>query len=341
MSGTVAVGGLAFRIEPPLCVVVALALDATVGEAPESIHPVALFGRAIAPLDRGWPTPRVVGVVLALLAPASVAIAAWWAVTTLQSLAGLILAALLLFSTISLRRLLASAREVIAVSETNIERARETIPALVGRNPASLSPGQLRSGAVESLAENLADGFVAPLSAFVLGSQLSLSVGVAAAVWVKAVNTLDSMLGYQAKPIGWASARLDDLVMWIPARLTAILVAAGGREPSALWRARRWQDSPPSPNSGWPMAALAAVLDVRLVKTGVYVLNPDAELPDVAGGNRAIRTIALAGALAGIVAVLLAGVRIVPDAVVSDVSHVVARDVSNAGSLLTAGVSTC
>ncbi|WP_136687297.1 adenosylcobinamide-phosphate synthase CbiB [Halorhabdus amylolytica] len=314
MSGGVAIAGLAFRVEPPLCVVVALALDATVGEVPESIHPVALFGRAIALLDREWPTPRLVGVLVAVLAPAGVAGLTSVTIASLPSFAGSILAALLLFSTISLRRLLVSAREVIDASETNIERAREAILALVGRDPTSLSPGQLRSGAVESLAENLADGFVAPLSAFVLGSQLSLSVGVAAAVWVKALNTLDSMLGYHGKPIGWASARLDDLVMWFPARLSAILIAVAARDPSAFRSARRWQDAPPSPNSGWPMATLGAVLDVRLEKPGVYVLNPDAELPDVDGAILAVRIVAIAGAIAGLVAVILASVRFTPNA---------------------------
>ncbi|WP_135663432.1 adenosylcobinamide-phosphate synthase CbiB [Halorhabdus rudnickae] len=333
MSTTVAIGGLAFRVEPPLCVLAALALDAAVGEAPESIHPVALFGRAIAPLDREWPTPRLVGVVLALLAPTSVAVLALVTVASLPSLGGPILATGLLFSTISLRRLLASARAVIDASETSVEQARESIPALVGRDPDALSPAQLRSGAVESLAENLADGFVAPLGAFVLGTQLSLSVGVAAAVWVKALNTLDSMLGYRAKPIGWASARLDDLVMWIPARLTAVLIAVAARDPSALWHGRRWRDAPPSPNSGWPMATLAAVLDVRLEKPGVYVLNPNPSLPDEEMAVRAVRVVALAGALAGLLAALLAGVRIVPDAAVSAASESL--------PLVTAGVRPC
>jgi len=314
MSAAVAIGGLVFRVEPPLCVVVALALDATVGEPPESIHPVALFGRAIALLDREWPASRLVGVLVAVLAPASVAALAGVMVASLPSSAGLILASLLLFSTISLRRLLVSARDVIETSGSDVERARGAIPALVGRDPASLSPGHLRSGAVESLAENLADGFVAPLAAFVLGAQVSLSVGVAAAVWVKAVNTLDSMLGYRAKPVGWASARLDDLVMWLPARLTAILIAVAAHDPSAFRSARRWQDAPLSPNSGWPMATLGAVLDVRLEKPGVYVLNPDAELPDVDGAILAVRIVAIAGAIAGLVAVILASVRFTPNA---------------------------
>ena len=305
-----ALGTVTARFEPALSVAIALALDSTVGEPPESIHPVAVFGRAIGLLDRPWPVPRLVGLAIAVLAPVLVASIAWASVAVLPSMPAGVLAGLALCSTISLRRLLGSAREVIATSDADPARAREAIPALVGRDPSDLSPEQLRSGAIESLAENLADGFLAPLLAFVLGAQLSLAVGVAAAVWVKAVNTLDSMLGYREKPIGWASARLDDLVMWVPARGTALVLAAAGRDPLALLSARRWKNDPPSPNSGWPMATLGAVLDVRLEKPGVYVLHPKGSLPDVERATRAVRVVALAGGLSGLLAVLLTGVSI-------------------------------
>jgi adenosylcobinamide-phosphate synthase len=308
MVETVTLGVLSARAEPPVTVLLALLLDAVIGEPPAAIHPVALFGRAISVLDRRWSTPRLVGVLVAVIAPASVAAAAWLAVDCFPSLVAAVLAGLLLFSSLSLRRLLERARAVIETSETDPERARERIPALVGRNPAKLSPPQLRSGAVESLAENLADGFVAPLGAFVIGTQLSLAVGVGAAVWVKAVNTLDSMLGYRKKPIGWASARLDDFVMWIPARVTALVLAIAGGKPGALWRARRFRNAPPSPNSGWPMATLAVVLDVRLEKPGAYVLNPDAKLPDCDAAMAAIRVVVIAGAIVGFTSVLVVAV---------------------------------
>ncbi|WP_181684888.1 adenosylcobinamide-phosphate synthase CbiB [Halorhabdus salina] len=313
MAETVALGALSVRVEPPVTVLIAVLLDAAIGEPPEAIHPVALFGRAISVLDRWWSTSRLVGVLVAVIAPASVATVAWLAVAFLPSLAAVVLAGLLLFSSISLRRLLENARAVLEASETDPERAREQLPALVGRNPEPLAPTQIRSGAVESLAENLADGFVAPLGAFVVGAQLSLSVGIGAAVWVKAVNTLDSMLGYREKPIGWASARLDDLVMWVPARVTAVLLAIAGRNPGALWRARDFRDRPSSPNSGWPMATLAVILDIRLEKPGAYVLNPDAPLPNTEVATAAIRVVGIAGVIAGLVSVSLVAVPLASD----------------------------
>jgi adenosylcobinamide-phosphate synthase len=287
----------------------ALVLDLACEEFPGRVHPVALFGRVVGRFDRSWSRPRAVGVGVALALPlAAAALAAALTALSLRTHAvlGGVVAALALFSTTSLRMLHVAARDVVDRSDEDADAARRAVRALVGRDAAALSPGELRSAAVESAAENLADGLVAPLFAFALGAQVSLSAAVAAAVWVKAVNTLDSMLGYRSKPVGWASARLDDLVMWVPARLSAVLIAAAVRSPGALVTARAWSDAPPSPNSGWPMATLAAAIDAELLKPGVYDLNPDAALPDSERATAGVRLVSVAGllafAMAGVVA---------------------------------------
>ena len=295
--GTVAVAALG----------TAVALDLVFEEFPRRIHPVALFGRFVGRFDRSWTSPGTVGAVVALALPLGAAAIGGGLTAladSLHPLVGGLIAALALFATTSLRMLLSVAADVLGKTESDPAAARTAIRGLVGRDTAELSAGELRSAVVESIAENLADGLLAPLLAFALGVQLSLPVAVAAAVWVKAVNTLDSMLGYRSKPVGRASARLDDAVMWLPARLSAVLVALAGGSPTALARARRWESEPSSPNSGWPMAAMAAVLDVELRKPDAYVLNPGAELPTTADARRGIRVIAVAGLLA----VLLAGV---------------------------------
>jgi len=294
----------------------ALALDVILGEPPERVHPVAWFGRAVGAVDvRGSP---VAGAALAVAFPA----AAGALVVALVVAAGratpavaAAVAAVGLFVSTSFRRLLERAGEVVTLSERDPERARTRLRALAGRDAGSLSPGQVRSGAVESLAENLADGLVAPLLAYAVvaaglafagvGPVLAAAAGSGAAAWVKAVNTLDSMLGYPDEPGGWAPARLDDLVVWVPARASALALAAVARSPGALRGAARWVGDVPSPNSGWPMGTLAATLDVRLEKPGVYVLNPAAPLPDPGRARAAIRQVAVAGllvyALAGVV----------------------------------------
>jgi adenosylcobinamide-phosphate synthase len=285
----------------------ALTFDLLFEEFPARVHPVTLFGRLVGWIDRPWSAPRLVSTVVALVLPLGAAALAG-GVTGLSiqyhPLLGTVVAALVLFTTTSLKMLLSVATDVIERTDSDPESARESVRALVGRDTKTLSPGELRSAAVESLAENLADGLVAPLLAFALGTRLSLPLAVAAAVWVKAVNTLDSMLGYHSKPVGWASARLDDIVMWLPSRLGAMLIALAGRSPAALFRARSWRDDPSSPNSGWPMATLAAVLGVGLRKPGVYALNPNAELPTVPEAREGVRVVAIAE----LVSFLLAGV---------------------------------
>ena len=290
----------------PLAVVVAAGLERLVGEPSARLHPVVYFGRAVAPFDRTWTAPRAVGTVVALVLPllaAAVTGGVVWLAGTIHPLVAGTLAGFVLFSTTSLRMLLGEVGRVNGLVDTDLDEARTALRSLAGRDAAALSAGEVRSAAVESAAENLADGLVAPLLAFAILAPVSLPLAAGAAAWVKAVNTLDSMLGYREKPVGWASARLDDLVMWVPARLSAALIAVVAGSPGALVRAREWADAPPSPNSGWPMATLAALLGVRLEKPDVYVLNPDRRLPGDEAVERGValvrRTGLLAYALAG------------------------------------------
>ena len=310
-----------------LAVGVAAALDGVVGEPPERVHPVAWFGRLVTALDREWRRPRLAGTVAAVVLPcvaaaavgALVGVAAAW-----RPVAGAVTAGLALFATSSLRRLVVVAGEVTATSEADLDRARKRLRALAGRDASGLSPAQVRSAVVESLAENLADGLVAPVGVFAVGgavglrapavasSTLAVPVGPTVvalalasggAAWTKTVNTMDSMLGYRSKPVGWAAARLDDAVMWVPARVTALLLAGVCLAPGTPLAARAWLPAVPSPNSGWPMGTLAAALGVRLEKPGVYAVG-SGTLPTVADVTRARRRVTTAGGLT----YLLAGV---------------------------------
>lgn len=284
-----------------VAVLIAALIEWAIIEPPEWLHPVALFGRGVDTADRDWSTPKLAGFGLALLAPSVAAVASGGLVAlamTATPALGAALAGVLLFVNTSLRMLLASADRTIAASEHDIDAARTALPVLVGRNPEALSDGEIRSAAVESAAENLADGLVAPLAAFVVGGAIALPLGAAAATWVKAVNTLDSMFGYPDRPFGTAAARLDDVVMWLPARASALLIAVGAGQRRALQTARAVARRPPSPNAGWPMGALAGALDVRLEKPGVYVLNADASLPTVTEAVAGTRVVGLAGSLA-------------------------------------------
>jgi adenosylcobinamide-phosphate synthase len=286
----------------------ALALDAAVGEPPDALHPVAWFGQVVGHVDREWTRPRRAGAVAAGVLPLAAAVVAAGLVVlagVAHPVAALVVTGLWLFVTTSLRRLVSTVAAVSVESDHDLPAARQRLRALAGRDAGDLSPGQVRSAAIESGAENLADGLVAPLLAFALGSLAGPAIGAAAAVWVKSVNTMDSMLGYRSKPVGWGAARLDDQVMWLPARVSALLLATTTLAPSALGRARSWLAGVPSPNSGWPMGTLAAALEVRLEKPGVYVLNPDAALPTLESTRRGVRAVAVAGLLAYVGSALL------------------------------------
>ncbi|USZ71722.1 adenosylcobinamide-phosphate synthase CbiB [Natronosalvus halobius] len=281
----------------------ALSLDLLIGEPPTRLHPVAWLGRLIDRLDRPWSandrTQRRIGFLIALFVPLFPAVLAGAFVVgtgRIQPFYGAVAAALVLFLTASLRALLDLTRAVLAATESDLETARERVRGLVGRDTDSLTDAEIRSAAIESAAENLADGFAATLLPFALLGPVSLPAAAAAVAWIKGVNTLDSMLGYPSKPIGTASARLDDLVMAVPARVTACCLALATWRPRALLCAHRWARVPDSPNSGWPMATLACALDVRLEKREAYVLNPEGSLPRLEDGRRAVSVVGLAAA---------------------------------------------
>ncbi len=291
----------------------AIGLDLLVGEPRTKLHPVAWFGGLVDRLDREWSATdrgqQIAGYAIAVLAPLVPAGAAFGLVAgglALDSRLGAMAAGLVLFFTVSLRSLLALTQTVLAATESDLESARTEIRGLVGRDTSQLSPAALRSAAIESAAENLSDGFVATLVPFAVLAPISVPLAAAVAAWVKGVNTLDSMLGYRDRRLGTGSARLDDVVMWLPARLTAGAIAIAAGRPGIVREARHSAREPPSPNAGWPMATLAHALEIRLAKPGVYVLNPTGAEPTVADGERAVTLVALAAAVAIVGAVVLA-----------------------------------
>ena len=155
--------------------------------------------------------------------------------------------------------------------EGDLEGARTAVAMIVGRDPLSLDAPAMSRAALESLAENASDGVIAPLF---WGALLGLP-GIAA---YKAINTLDSMIGYKTprhRSFGWAAARLDDLVNWVPARLTGVLIAFVSKARGTAYRTmKRDARGHRSPNAGWPEAAMAGALGVRLSGPRQYAEGP-------------------------------------------------------------------
>ncbi|NIJ18076.1 adenosylcobinamide-phosphate synthase CbiB [Sphingobium vermicomposti] len=251
----------------------ALTLDAALGW-PSRLHarighPVGGFARIIAKCERRWNRPglrdgaRRIGGVATLLVLLTVAIGCGWAVEwliqrTMGSWAwvGVALAA---WPALAQRSLYDHVLPVARALEAGkLDDARRAVACIVGRDTASLDEAGVSRAAVESLAESFCDGVVAPLFWLLLGGLPG--------IWAyKAANTADSLIGHREKPygpFGWAAARFDDLLNLAPARLSGFLVCvAGGRGWRVMWRDHKRHASP---NAGWPEAAMAGALRVRL-----------------------------------------------------------------------------
>lgn len=251
-----------------------MGMDAAVGD-PRRGHPVAVYGSAVSRLEHGIYAPtRRRGAVFTLLATAPVIAGAAVAQRAARDhpAATIALTAAATWAVVGGRTLHREAELIAdALGAGDLERARARLPHLCGRDPATLDAVGLARATVESVAENTADAVVAPL--FWGGLY-----GLPGLLGYRAVNTLDAMVGHRSpryESFGWASARLDDLANYVPARLTAgfaVLASStvGGRPSRALRTWTRDGNQHPSPNAGQCEAAFAGALGVGLGGTNVY-----------------------------------------------------------------------
>lgn len=285
----------------------AFAVDRWWGEPAARWHPVvgmgrylAWAGRRVAPVAGAVPPPAARSFTAGALAwtvgaivVTAIAFAVQEALQLLPAWAAGLLAGLALKPLLAWRMLREETAGVEQALATSLAAGRQRLSRIVSRDVELLDEAAVRESAIESLAENLNDSVVAPVFWFVL-------LGLPGAALYRFANTADAMWGYRGEREGrqweWAgkwAARADDVLSWLPARLTALLIAvAHGR---LRWQPLRAEAArTASPNSGWPMAAMALALDVRLGKPGVYVLNGGAPAPLAAEGALAQRLAARA-----------------------------------------------
>ena len=220
---------------------------------------------------------------MAILVPAVFGGLAWLLANGLREVGPipyLLGGAVLLNTTFAVSGLARAARSVqTAVDEESMSQARQELRSLVSRDASSLNRSLVSAAAIESVAENTTDSYIGPWLAFAV-------LGLAGAFAYRAVNTLDSMIGYRGKYeyLGKASAKLDDYINLVPARLSAGLMLAAGamnRLPASLglrwaWKGR-WLTE--SPNAGWTIGAMSGLLGVALEKTGHYRIGEGLEEP--------------------------------------------------------------
>lgn len=281
---------------------VAFAVDAALGEPPARLHPVVWIGSSVRALLRlapreGRAAQLVFGALLALLLPSAFAYAAYAAGRAVSSWPWLhfLLSVFWLKASFAHRALMRAGEGMRSALATDLALARRELRNLCSRDASALEPPALIAATVESLAENTSDSVIAPLFYYAL-------LGVPGAIGYRVVNTLDAMVGYRGRYeyLGKASARLDDLLNLVPARLTVVLLllasAVCGERPGAGLRVLfRDGHKTESPNAGRPMAAMAGLLGVALDKAGHYSLGDAREPLTQATIDRAVRVIRVAG----------------------------------------------
>ena len=240
-------------------------LDRLFGDPERLPHPVVLFGKMIAKGERmlnlgKWRVLK--GALLAVMLISVVVFATWTMIVVADKVniyLGMAMRAILVFYCLAGTTLIREVRQVFYAIDSSLDEGRQQVARIVGRDTSELTDEEVRKAALETLAENLNDGVIAPLFWFAIG-------GVPAMMGYKMVNTLDSMIAYHSPrylKFGKAAARIDDIANYIPARLTALLMLIAARRLNLVSFVMKYGPCHASPNSGWPEAALAGILGCR------------------------------------------------------------------------------
>ncbi|MBN2109582.1 MAG: cobalamin biosynthesis protein [Methanosarcinaceae archaeon] len=277
----------------------AYAMDLAFNEPPFAVHPVVWMGNLISKLRKIEPPKyrKAYGVLLALItitfaAAIAYAVLLVFSIEAIPGIVRFLIAAYFLKATFAVRCLFEAAREIRSKLETGkLVEARQGLSMYVSRNTSKLDESHISSAIIETVSENYVDGILTPLLFYACFG----TWGLVAAYVFKATSTLDSMVGYKDEKhlhIGWFSAKLDDLLNWIPARLSIFFIFLGSSvialslksykkisPADAVSLALSDGHNTPSPNSGYPMAAIAGALRIRLEKPNTYILGKDNAYP--------------------------------------------------------------
>lgn len=261
-----------------IALTLAVLIDLVIGDPPNWPHPVRWMGTLIGKLEKSWNKGRakkLTGICMlltVLVIVGSISYLIIYISYSLHLVAGIIVEALLISTAIAQKSLKEAALTVhTPLEKGDLKDAREKLSYIVGRDTDKLHEPEIVRATVETVAENTSDGITAPLFWALIG-------GAPLALLYRAINTCDSMVGYRNEKyhdFGWASARLDDVVNWLPSRLTSICMLAGNRQEYDS-KARAWQivlrdaKKHPSPNSGWGEAAVASILGIQLGGINYY-----------------------------------------------------------------------
>ncbi|WP_338066958.1 adenosylcobinamide-phosphate synthase CbiB [Virgibacillus profundi] len=261
-----------------IAIFIAVLIDFIIGDPPAWPHPVKWIGSGISLLEKllnkgiSRKSKGLIMVFLIISVVFLVSFSLVWLCYLIHPVLGIAAEAIIISTAIAQKGLKQAALEVYQpLKNGNMVDARLKLSYIVGRDTENLNKEEVVRGTVETVAENISDGVTAPLFWGLIG-------GAPIAIVYRAINTCDSMVGYKNEKFqdfGWAAARLDDLVNWIPSRLTAIMIMSG-HKPACMSRKQGFRilfrdaKRHPSPNSGWLEAAIASLLGVQLGGVNYY-----------------------------------------------------------------------
>jgi len=263
----------------PLQIGIAFLLDIMIGDPRWFPHPVRMIGVCIEYVEkilrRFVPSEQIAGVFLTFIIVVGTYLVTYQLLVFFYEIRwslGIVASIVIIFFSLSTRDLLRETGNVLsALKAGDLKQARKNLARIVGRDTHNLNEQQVAAGCIETSAENIVDGIIAPLFyAFIGGPPLAMAY--------KSINTLDSMVGYKNEKylnFGWASAKLDDIANFIPARIAAIILPissllCGADYSNSVKILKRDGHKHPSPNSGIPEAAIAGALGIRLGGPSVY-----------------------------------------------------------------------
>ena len=266
-----------------LIVILAASLDHLIGDPVNWLHPVQVMGWIITKFTNLVTTEsripkfsplimKMLGIILAIILILGSGLISWLmtiACLRIHPLLAIVVASILLAACFAGRSLRNAAESVLTVLQTgNLENTRKELSRYVGRDTDTLSETEILRAVLETVTENAIDAVTSPLFYALIGSALFDYGGVALAIAYKASSTLDSMVGYRESPytdLGWFSAKTDDVLTWLPCRMTVITLALYSGKPLYVWKlCDRDANQDPSPNSGWSECIYAAILQVQL-----------------------------------------------------------------------------
>lgn len=278
-----------------MALILSLIIDLVFGELPARIHPVVIIGSIISFFKKIFITvkSRMSGLLLVLCVciVSSVILYIIYSIISINIILFIIIFITLLSSTFSVKMLLQTATDVKDALDESIDKARQLVSYLVSRDTDELTESFIVSASIESLTENITDSYVAPVFYYFIFGIIILYYPMndylyyllLIPVLYRISNTMDAMLGYKTdelKDIGFVPAKIDDILNYIPARLSGLFVIMSayilGLDGRNAYRImRRDARVCPSPNSGYTMATTAGALNIQLIKKGTYILGDD------------------------------------------------------------------